>query len=65
MHTGQLTDLDQVMRFFDRGGDPSGYPGVNELSALGLSADERADLVAFVRALSGAGPDAELLGPPP
>jgi len=66
MHTGQLTALDQVMAFFDRGGDrPGGYPGTNELAPLGLSDREQADLVAFMGALAGPGPAAELRTPPP
>jgi cytochrome c peroxidase len=61
MHTAQLSGLDQVMAFFDRGGDPAGaYPGRNELVPLGLSDRERADLVAFMSALDGAGPPAAL-----
>jgi cytochrome c peroxidase len=66
MHTGQLTALDQVMAFFDRGGDrPGAYPGTNEIAPLGLSDRERADLVAFMDALAGPGPAAELRTPPP
>lgn len=66
MHTGQLSSLDQVVGFFDRGGDSDGdYPGVNELTPLGLSERERADLVAFMLTLSGPGPDAALLAAPP
>jgi cytochrome c peroxidase len=65
MHTGQLGALDQVVAFFDRGGDRAGgYPGANELAPLGLSDRDRADLVAFLGALSGPGPAAALLGPP-
>jgi cytochrome c peroxidase len=65
MHTGQLTALDQVMAFFDRGGDRAGsYPGTNELAPLALSDRERADLVAFMSALAGPGPAAALRMPP-
>ena len=65
MHTGQITSLAQVVAFFDRGGDPAGaYPGTNELHALGLTDRERADLVAFMGALAGPGPDAALLVAP-
>jgi cytochrome c peroxidase len=64
MHTGQLGSLEQVVAFFDRGGDPAGYPGSNELERLGLSADERSDLVAFLGTLEGPGPAAELLVKP-
>jgi cytochrome c peroxidase len=64
MHTGQLRTLEQVIAFHDRGGDPSGgYPGRSELTPLGLREDERADLAAFLRTLSGPGPDASLLTP--
>jgi cytochrome c peroxidase len=65
MHTGQMRDLDQVMSFFDRGGDRvGGYPGTSELAPLGLSARERADLVAFMDALTGPGPAPALMAAP-
>ncbi len=63
MHTGQLKTLESVVSFFDRGGDEAGYEGVNELKPLELSARERSDLVAFLKALDGPGPSAELLAP--
>ena len=62
LHTGQLATLKQVVGFFDRGGDHAGaYPGVNELTPLGLSDQEKTDLVAFLGALEGAGRAAALL----
>jgi cytochrome c peroxidase len=64
MHTAQLATLDQVVAFFDRGGDPAGYPGMNELHPLGLSDRERTDLAAFMGALTGPGPDPALLAAP-
>jgi cytochrome c peroxidase len=64
MHTGQLGTLEEVVSFFDRGGLPYGYPGKNELSPLGMSARERADLAAFLRTLEGPGPAPELLTSP-
>jgi len=65
MHTAQLSALDQVVAFFDRGGDrPGGYPGTSEVHPLGLSEGERADLAAFMEALSGPGPAAPLLAAP-
>lgn len=64
MHTGQLRDLASVVAFFDRGGDLAGYPGTNEIKPLGLTDRDRADLVAFLEALAGPGPSAELLAPP-
>jgi cytochrome c peroxidase len=64
MHTGQLSSLEDVVSFFDRGGDESGYHGTSEIAPLGLTRQERADLVAFLRALDGPGPDDSLRGPP-
>ena len=65
MHTGQLTGLDQVIAFFDRGGDPpGGYPGMNELVRLELDDQERADLTAFLAALDGPGPAPALRAAP-
>jgi hypothetical protein len=64
MHTGQIRALDDVVAFFNRGGDRYGYPGKNELAPLALSPRERADLVAFVESLDGPGPAPELLSPP-
>jgi cytochrome c peroxidase len=65
MHTGHLTSLEQVVSFFDRGGDPpGGYPGQTELARLSLSARERADLVAFLETLEGPGPATTLLEAP-
>jgi len=64
MHTAQLRTLDEVVAFFDRGGHPFGYPGKSELKPLGLSAQERADLVAFLKSLDGPGPERLLLTQP-
>jgi cytochrome c peroxidase len=65
MHTAQLATLDQVVAFHDRGGDPAGnYPGQSELTPLHLTDDQKADLVAFLGALDGPGPSADLVAPP-
>jgi cytochrome c peroxidase len=64
MHTGQYRTIDDVIAFFDRGGHTSGYPGTSEIHALNLADRERADLVAFMKALDGPGPDASLQSPP-
>ncbi len=61
LHTGQFKTLEDVVAFFDGGGHPAGYPGTKEIAPLGLTAGERADLAAFLRALDGPGPDASLL----
>ncbi len=64
MHTGQLPKLADVVAFFGRGGDPSGYPGSNELTAVDLSAQDEQDLVVFLGTLEGPGPAADLLEGP-
>jgi cytochrome c peroxidase len=52
MHNGALATLADVVTFYDRGGgdDPHKSP---LLKPLGLSDDERRDLLAFLRALTG------------
>jgi cytochrome c peroxidase len=64
LHTAQLSALEDVVSFFDAGGDQFGFLGTSELTALDLSAEERNDLVAFLRALSGSGPPKQLLVAP-
>ncbi len=64
MHTAQLHTLIQVVQFFNQAGDGPGLLGTNELTPLGLSTDEEQDLVAFLAALDGPGPDASLLKSP-
>jgi hypothetical protein len=56
--------LEDVVLFFNNGGNPSGYPGTSENVPRGLTPIERAELVAFVRALDGDGPDPTLVAPP-
>lgn len=53
MHTGSIKTLAEVINFYDRGGDTAGFVGTNELVPLGLSAQERADLLAFLLTLDG------------
>jgi cytochrome c peroxidase len=65
MHTGQKTSIADVVSFFNAGGDGSGFPGTTELTPLGLSVQEEADLVAFLATLTGSGPDPSLLAAPP
>jgi cytochrome c peroxidase len=65
MHTGQLRTLEDVVGFFNRGGSPASLVGKSELQPLGLTRDEEADLVAFLRTLTGPGPAARLLTAPP
>jgi cytochrome c peroxidase len=63
MHTAQLRTLEGVVDFFDRGGDAGGYPGTSELAPLSLTAQQKADLVAFLKSLDGPGADAALREP--
>jgi cytochrome c peroxidase len=60
MHTAQIRTLAQTVAFFDRGGDGPGIYGKNELRPLGLSAEEQQDLVNFLGALTGPGPNPSL-----
>ncbi len=53
MHAGQLRDLAAVVRFYNVGG--GNIPGIDKsphLQRLGLSADQQADLVAFLETLT-------------
>jgi cytochrome c peroxidase len=52
MHDGSLPTLEAVVDFYDRGGGPSPtlHPAIRP---LGLTAAEKADLVAFLKALTG------------
>jgi cytochrome c peroxidase len=65
MHTGHLGSLSAVVGFFAKGGDRSGFLGTSELDPLDLTADDQADLVAFLGTLEGPGPLADLLSAPP
>ena len=54
MHAGQLATLEDVVAFYDRGGDtPSAGTKDTLIKRLSLTTLERADLVAFLRTLSG------------
>jgi cytochrome c peroxidase len=48
MHNGAFETLAEVVAFYDRGGGP----GAERLRPLGLNAQQQADLVAFLEALS-------------
>ena len=59
MHDGRLATLADVVRFYDtlEGAAPIGHHGESVLVPLGLGDQGRADLEAFLRALTGSGPD--------
>jgi cytochrome c peroxidase len=54
MHDGSLKTLEEVVDYYDRGGTPNKNldPHVKKRN---LSAAEKTDLVAFLKALSGTG----------
>lgn len=53
MHDGSLATLEEVVEFYDQGGGDA--PGKSEaLSPLGIGADEKSALVAFLRSLDAA-----------
>ena len=50
--------LEEVVEFYDKGGHPN--PWLDEkIKPLKLTAEEKADLVAFMKALTGPLPDVE------
>jgi cytochrome c peroxidase len=54
MHTGQLATLEEVIDFYDRGGDESGFlGGPKEIKPLHLTTQEKSDLKAFLLTLTG------------
>jgi cytochrome c peroxidase len=64
MHTGQIMTLSDAISFFDRGGNSSGFPGTSQNVARNFTMDEQANLLAFLQALDGAGPSADLIAAP-
>jgi len=52
MHDGSLATLEDVVDFYNRGGGKNPYLDAS-IAPLGLSAEEKKDLVAFLKALSG------------
>lgn len=63
MRTGQIRELADVIEFFNQGGSPARLVGKNELTPLGLSSMEKADLLLFLKTLDGPGSAPELLRP--
>ncbi len=56
MHAGQLKTLQEVVAFYNSGGETVGFSGPKDprIVPLGLSEAESADLVSFLEALTGA-----------
>jgi cytochrome c peroxidase len=63
MHDGAFRTLEEVVDFYDRGGDvdPQKSPLIFE---LGLSEQEKSDLIAFLRSLTGQPPFGSTPAPP-
>lgn len=61
MHDGRLASLGDVVRFYDtlEGASPVGHHGEAVLEPLGLTEQDRADLVRFLQSLSGKTPNPE------
>ena len=61
MHTGELTTLEEVVRFYNWGGDTSNFAGTKHpaMVPLDLTFQEEADLVEFLKALTGEPPAEE------
>lgn len=55
MHNGSLATLEDVVEFYDRGGDDAGFTGEKDplIVPLNLTSAEKADLVEFLKALTG------------
>lgn len=53
MHDGSLKTLMEVVEFYDKGGHPNAYLD-NRIQPLGLTEQEKQDLVAFMKSLTGA-----------
>jgi cytochrome c peroxidase len=54
MHDGSLKTLEDVVEFYDKGATPNKNLDPN-VKPLHLTATEKGDLVAFLKALSGEG----------
>jgi len=63
MHTGHLKSLEEVVEFYDQGGGTTDFAGTKDplMQPLNLTAQEKSDLVAFLKTLTGEPIPAELL----
>jgi cytochrome c peroxidase len=53
MHDGSLKTLEEVVEHYDKGGNPNPYLDKDLRQKLNLTAQEKADVVAFLKALTG------------
>jgi cytochrome c peroxidase len=63
MHAGQFKSLREVVEFYDKGGEETGFSGVKDplLKPLNLTSDEIDDIVAFLETLTGDPVSSDLL----
>jgi cytochrome c peroxidase len=54
MHDGSLNTLEEVVEYYDKGGEPNKNLD-DRIKPLHLTAQDKSDLVAFLKALSGTG----------
>ena len=58
MHDGSVATLEEVVEWYDKGGHPNPHLS-DKIKPLNLTAEERADLVAFMQACTGPTPPVE------
>ena len=64
MHDGSLKTLEEIVEHYDKGGNPN--PALDkDIKKLNLTAQEKADLVAFMKALTGERPTFKMPTLPP
>lgn len=64
MHNGVFRSIQDVMRFFSKGGTETNFVGTSVNYARNFTDQEQAQMIAFLRALDGDGPDPAALEPP-
>ena len=52
MHDGSLQTLEEVVEWYDKGGHPNPYLS-DKMKKLNLTAQEKEDLVSYMKALHG------------
>jgi cytochrome c peroxidase len=58
MHVGSVATLAEVVEWYDKGGNPNPHMS-DKMRPLKLTAEEKADLVAFMKACTGPTPTVE------
>jgi cytochrome c peroxidase len=58
MHDGSQKTLEEVVEWYDKGGHPNPYLS-DKIKKLNLTKEEKADLVAYMKALTGEFPKVE------